>query len=272
MKSDSKTAKADPPTQAESTQQAGADTRPIVVQTIDLSRRYKKGREVVDALDGVNITIRRGEILGVIGPSGSGKTTFLNMVGGLDKPTRGKVLVDGVDLATMNESKLADYRLKKIGFVFQFYNLLSTLNAVENVELPMDFAKVEEIERTNRSRELLKTVGLAARISHMPEEMSGGEQQRVAVARALSNVPAVILGDEPTGDLDSKSAKSLMDLIWSLRKEKKVTFVLVTHDPLVVARCDRVISFRDGKITREIVPAKEKQLAGGDRSVMDQLL
>ena len=252
---------------------ATSDGRQVVVEVHDLAKRYKRGRIAVAALDGVDLKIGRGEIIGIIGPSGSGKTTLLNLIGGLDHPTHGKVIVDGVDLGTLSEGKLADYRLKKIGFIFQFYNLISTLNAQENVELPMGFANVAKAEREERADDLLKTVGLGLRTAHMPEELSGGEQQRVAVARALSNSPAVILGDEPTGDLDSKSARSLMDLIWTLRKDKKVTFVLVTHDPIVVTRCDRVYSIRDGKVLREIVPKKEsaRGLSDEERLSMDAL-
>jgi putative ABC transport system ATP-binding protein len=247
------------------------DGRPVVVQTVDLAKRYKRGRISVAALDGVSMTVGRGEIIGVIGPSGSGKTTLLNMLGGLDRPTHGKVLVDGVDLGSLDDGKLADYRLRKIGFIFQFYNLISTLNAGENVELPMSFANLPKDEREDRARQLLDTVGLSLRVHHMPEELSGGEQQRVAVARALSNGPSVILGDEPTGDLDSKSAKALMDLIWALRKEKKVTFILVTHDPFVVARCDRVYSIRDGKVIREVVPKSigAKHVSEEEKQMMD---
>jgi putative ABC transport system ATP-binding protein len=250
-----------------------ADGRPVVVQTIDLAKRYKRGRISVNALDGVTMTIGKGEIIGIIGPSGSGKTTLLNLIGGLDSPTHGKVLVDGVDLGSLGEGELADYRLKKIGFIFQFYNLISTLTAIENVELPMALARVPKEERMGRASELLETVGLAQRVNHMPQELSGGEQQRVAVARALSNNPSVILGDEPTGDLDSKSAKSLMDLIWSLRKERKVTFILVTHDPIVVLRCDRAYSIRDGKVLKEIIPKNEdrKRLSDEERVMMDSL-
>jgi putative ABC transport system ATP-binding protein len=245
--------------------------RPVVVQAIDLAKRYKRGRKAVAALDGVDFVIGKGEIIGVVGPSGSGKTTLLNLIGGLDRPTQGRILVDGVDLGKLDDGKLADYRLKKIGFIFQFYNLIMTINAVENVELPMLLSKVPKVEREDRARELLGTVGLAMRVDHMPDELSGGEQQRVAVARALSNNPSVILGDEPTGDLDSKSAKALMDLLWTMRREKKVTFVLVTHDPLVVSRCDRVFSIRDGKILREIVPKTEKRISDEERMSMDTL-
>ena len=246
--------------------------RPVVVQAIDLAKRYKHGRKPVNALDGVDFVIGKGEIIGIVGPSGSGKTTLLNMIGGLDRPTQGRILVDGQNLGELDDGKLAEYRLKKIGFVFQFYNLISTLNAAENVELPMLLSKVSREERENRSRELLGEVGLAMRVDHMPDELSGGEQQRVAVARSLSNNPSVILGDEPTGDLDSKSAKHLMELLWDLRRDKKVTFVLVTHDPLVVSKCDRVFSIRDGKILREIVPKqKEKIVSDEERLSMDTL-
>jgi putative ABC transport system ATP-binding protein len=250
-----------------------SDGRPIVVQAVDLAKRYKRGRIAVAALDGVTITIARGEIIGIVGPSGSGKTTLLNLIGGLDRPTHGKVVVNGINLGELGDSDLADYRLKTIGFIFQFYNLISTLNALENIELPMGLAKVPRDERGRRARELLEVVGLSLRVNHMPEELSGGEQQRVAVARALSNNPSVILGDEPTGDLDSRSAKALMDLLWALRKEKKVTFVLVTHDPIVVARCDRVYSIRDGKVLREIVPKSGdvKRISDEERAAMETL-
>jgi putative ABC transport system ATP-binding protein len=250
-----------------------SDGRPIVVQTVDLAKRYKRGRIAVAALDGVTITIARGEIIGIVGPSGSGKTTLLNLIGGLDRPTHGKVVVNGISLGELGDADLADYRLKTIGFIFQFYNLISTLNALENIELPMGLAKVPRDERERRARELLEVVGLSLRVNHMPDELSGGEQQRVAVARALSNNPSVILGDEPTGDLDSKSAKALMDLLWALRKEKKVTFVLVTHDPIVVARCDRIYSIRDGKVLREIIPKSGdvKRISDEERAAMETL-
>ena len=252
---------------------AAPEGRPVVVQVVDVSKKYKRGRLSVTALDGVTLTIARGEIIGIIGPSGSGKTTLLNVIGGLDRPTHGKVVVNGVDLGGLDDGRLSEYRLKTIGFVFQFYNLISTLNALENVEVPMGLAGLSKEERANHASELLGTVGLSLRTKHMPAELSGGEQQRVAVARALSNDPALILGDEPTGDLDSKSAKALMDLIWTLRKEKKVTFVLVTHDPLVVARCDRVYSVRDGKVVREFFPKSEaaKRLSDEERLAMDTL-
>ena len=227
-----------------------------IVETMGVSKQYRRGKIPIGAVNGVDIGIEKGEIVGIVGPSGSGKTTLLNLIGGLDRPTEGKVLVCGMDLGELGETQLADYRLKKVGFIFQFYNLIATLSAIENVKLPMSLAGVPKKERDDRARELLKTVGLENRIHHMPDEMSGGEQQRVAVARALANGPSVILADEPTGDLDSKSAKKLMELIKALRKEKKVTFVVVTHDPIVIAQCDRAYAVRDGKVTHEL-SAKE---------------
>lgn len=223
-----------------------------VLQAVQIEKKYRRGRIPVPAVNGVDFRVERGEVVGIVGPSGSGKTTFLNLIGGLDRPDNGKVIVDGKDLAQFNDDQLADYRLKKIGFIFQFYNLMSGLTAIENVELPMNLAKVPKTEQERRAFELLQTVGLEGRVDHFPDQMSGGEQQRVAVARALANNAPVILGDEPTGDLDSKSAESLMELIKNLSKEKQVTFVLVTHDPIVVAKCDRAYSMRDGRIIHEL--------------------
>jgi len=229
------------------------------------------GKIPVTALNGIDLTVSKGEVIGIVGPSGSGKTTLLNLIAGLDRPTRGKVVVDGVDLGQLDKRGLADYRLRKVGFIFQFYNLLPALTALENVELPMTFAGLPKLERIERAKVLLRTVGLENRTGHMPDQLSGGEQQRVAVARALSNNPSVILGDEPTGDLDSKSAMTLMGLITSLRDEKQATFVLVTHDPIVVARCDRSYSIRDGKIVREINKEERDKLADNQRAMMDGL-
>ncbi len=203
------------------------------------------------ALNGISFGVKKGEILGIVGPSGSGKTTLLNLVGGMGRPSSGSIIVDGEDLSELNDGELTDFRLEKIGFIFQFYNLISTLDAEENVELPMNLANVQVEERQKRARELLRVVGMEHRFDHLPSQMSGGEQQRVAVARALANNPPVILGDEPTGDLDSKSAKNLVELIRALRRDKKITFIIVTHDPLVVEGCDRVYSVRDGKIMKE---------------------
>src|SRR5487761_19335 len=242
-----------------------------VVETIDIARKYSRGRVPVPALNGVSLKIIKSEIIGVIGPSGSGKTTLLNLIGGLDRPTQGRVLVDGVDLGTLGESELADYRLTKIGFVFQFYNLISTLTALENVQMPMSLAGLKKEEQRRRAMDLLRTVGLESRVNHVPDELSGGEQQRVAVARALANNPSIILADEPTGDLDSGSAKVLMELIKTLQKEGQVTFAIVSHDPIVVTQCDRGYAIRDGKIIRELTRSDLSGSGSNDRATMDTM-
>ena len=244
----------------------------FVLDVMDLARVYKRGKMTVPALNGINLKVKRGEIIGIVGPSGSGKTTLLNLIGGLDRPTMGRVIINKQNLNDLSDNDLSDYRLNKIGFIFQFYNLIPTLTALENVELPMGLAGAPKQEQEKKALELLKAVGLEPRITHMPEELSGGEQQRVAVARALANDPPVILADEPTGDLDSKSAQALMELIKSLRNDKQVTFILVTHDPIVVARCDRAYAVRDGKITHEL--SREELDAASlsdkyDRTAMD---
>jgi putative ABC transport system ATP-binding protein len=251
---------------------ANAEVAPdVAVQTLAITRQYKRGSITVPALNGVDLTVRKGEIVGIIGPSGSGKTTLLNMVGGLDRPSHGKVLIDNVDLSTFNDDQLSDYRLHKVGFIFQFYNLIPTMTALENVEVPMNLAKMPKGEREQRALELLKMVGLDSRTGHLPAELSGGEQQRVAVARALANNPSVVLGDEPTGDLDSKSAEALMDLLVSLRKGRKTAFILVTHDPLVVGECDRVYSIRDGKVVRTQGKAENRKILGDERTMLNKL-
>jgi putative ABC transport system ATP-binding protein len=220
----------------------------IIVRAIGLSKVYRRGKVEVPALRDVNFQVYSGEIVGIMGPSGSGKTTLLNLIGGLDKPTMGKIFVDGVDITSLGEDDLADYRLKKVGFVFQFYNLIPTLTALENVELPMALAGLPKNERRDRALDLLRMVGLEARADHKPDELSGGEQQRVTIARALANNPTITLADEPTGDLDSKSAQSLMNLIRELNKRNKQTFIIVTHDPIVAEACTKIYNIRDGRI------------------------
>ncbi len=236
-----------------------------VVEAMRVTKQYRRGKIPVSALNGIDMKVRRAEIVGVIGPSGSGKSTLLNLIGGLDRPSGGKVLVDGADVGQMNESQLAEYRLRKVGFVFQFYNLISTLTALQNVMVPMGFAGLKKEDQDSKARRLLAVVGLEERLHHMPDEMSGGEQQRVAVARALANGPSVVLADEPTGDLDSKAAKRLMELIKSLRDDERVTFMVVTHDPIVIAQCDRAYALRDGKVTHELT---SKEL--GDAMLSDK--
>ncbi len=244
-----------------------------LVKVTDLVRYYKRGKIKIPALLGVDLSVKKGEIVGIVGPSGSGKTSLLNVIGGLGRPSRGSVVVDGSDLSQLGDTELSNFRLKKIGFIFQFYNLISTLNAAENVEVPMTLAGMEKEKRQNRAKELLRIVGMGHRTDHLPDQMSGGEQQRVAVARALANSPPIILGDEPTGDLDSKSAKKLVELIRTLRRENKVAFVLVTHDPLVVQGCDRVYSIRDGKVIKEFSQTDINHFRlDKDRDDMDHLL
>lgn len=220
----------------------------VIVRTLNLSKVYRRGKVSVPALNNVNLEISAGEIVGIMGPSGSGKTTLLNLIGGLDKPTSGKIFVDGIDVTTLSERELADYRLRKVGFVFQFYNLIPTLTALENVEIPLALAGVPKGERRERALNLLRMVGLDARAEHKPDELSGGEQQRVAIARALVNNPSIVLADEPTGDLDSKSALALMNLIKDLNRRNGQTFIIVTHDPIVAERCTKIYNIRDGRI------------------------
>jgi putative ABC transport system ATP-binding protein len=222
----------------------------IVVETRELMKTYRRGKIDIPALRGINIRIYHGDIACLIGPSGSGKTTILNLISGLDKPTSGKIFVDGLDITTLNGKQLADFRLTKIGFIFQFYNLIPTLTALENVEIPMAFAGVPKNKRKLRAAELLKMVGLEQRIDHKPDELSGGEQQRVAIARALANKPAIILADEPTGDLDSATAIMFMKLVKELNGKADQTFVIVTHDPLVAYECTVAYTIRDGLIER----------------------
>ena len=223
-----------------------------IVKTVGITKVYRRGKVDVPALNGVDLKVASGDIICITGPSGSGKTTLLNLIGGLDKPTSGTIFVDNVDLTTLSGKELADYRLRKMGFIFQFYNLMPVLTAVENVEVPLALAKVPKGERKARALELLRMVGLEARAEHKPDELSGGEQQRVAIARALANNPTVILGDEPTGDLDSKSAAALMDFVKDLNKRTNQTFIMVTHDPLVVRESTKAYAMRDGRIEREL--------------------
>jgi len=220
----------------------------VIVQTKGLIKTYRRGKIDIYALNGVDFQVSKGEMVCIMGPSGSGKTTLLNLIGGLDQPTRGTVTVEGRDISKLGSGELADFRLKTIGFIFQFYNLIPIYTALENVEVPMNLARVSKKEREARALELLRLVGLEYRKDHKPDELSGGEQQRVAIARALANHPSLILADEPTGDLDSKSAISLMKLIKMLKEKYNQTFIIVTHDPLVVRECPKVYNIRDGRI------------------------
>jgi len=221
-----------------------------IVEARELVKIYPMGATEVHALRGLDLTVERGEFISVMGPSGSGKSTLLNLVGCLDTPTEGTVVLDGVDIAKTRRSRLPAIRREKVGFVFQQFNLLSHLTALENVMLPLRYAEVTKREARKRAEELLTHVGLGDRMKHRPLEMSGGEQQRVAVARALVNHPAIILADEPTGEVDSATADEIMALLRTLNEEGQ-TFIIVTHDPSVAAKTDRTIHLKDGQVDRE---------------------
>jgi len=220
----------------------------IIVETRDVVKVYGDGAQV-RALDGVNMRVARGEFVSVMGPSGSGKSTLLNMIGALDRPTGGTVLVDGEDVAKVRD--LDAFRARTVGFIFQLHNLIPTLTACENVEVPMRGQPIGARARRKRSEELLELVGLADRIDHLPNQLSGGERQRVAIARALANQPAIVLADEPTGDLDSESGAEVVALMHHLNRELGTTFIVVTHDPAVARQTDRILIMRDGLIVHE---------------------
>lgn len=217
-----------------------------MIEAINLKKYYRMGTVVVKALNGINMKIEDGEFLSIMGPSGSGKSTLLNMLGALDKPTSGSVFFDGIDLARVDESVLYQLRRKKVGFVFQSFNLISTLSAIENVLIPLVPTSTPKEKGYRRAKELLETVGLGGRMRHKPSEMSGGEQQRVAMARALINDPSIILADEPTGNVDSKTGKEIMRLLRDLNENMGTTLVIVTHDPEIVESTKRTIRLRDG--------------------------
>ena len=218
----------------------------------NVTKIYKMGSEEIKALDDLSLEIRDGEILVVMGPSGSGKSTFLHLAGCLDRPTSGRVLIDGKDVSNLREKELARIRNKTIGFVFQQFNLLPRLTALENVELPMIYAGIPKRKRVERAKKLLEMVGLSDRMKHRPSQLSGGQQQRVAIARALANNPKVILADEPTGNLDTKSGEVVINILKDLNR-KGLTIVIVTHDPDVTIIAHRVIHLKDGKIIKEEV-------------------
>lgn len=221
-----------------------------IVKIQDLKKEYKMGRNnIVMALDGINLVIEKGEFLAIMGPSGSGKSTLLNMIGTLDKPTSGSVFIKDLDVAIAKQSKLPQIRNEKIGFIFQQYNLIPTLTALENVMLPLKYASVRKSEARKRAKEGLEMVGLADRLKHKPAELSGGQQQRVAIARALITNPDIILADEPTGELDTHTGEEIINLLRKLNKENGQTFIIVTHNPEIAAICDRTIHVRDGAIS-----------------------
>jgi putative ABC transport system ATP-binding protein len=217
----------------------------------NVHKSYIMGKEAVEALRGVSLYVERGEIVCLMGPSGSGKTTLLNILGGLDSPSRGHVIVDGENVVALNEEALARMRLRKMGFVFQAYNLLGNFTAEENVEAPMVLAGMKNGDRKKRAKELMAMVSLSDRAHHYPSELSGGQQQRVAIARAMANDPAILVGDEMTGDLDSTTGFEIMELVTRLNRERGTTVVYVTHDPRMAKYAHRLIQLRDGKIVAE---------------------
>ena len=223
-----------------------------VVEATNVTKTYMLGKVPVEALRGVNLKVESGDFVSILGPSGSGKSTMLNLIGALDKPTSGTLLIDGVDISKLNDNQLAELRLK-IGFVFQFFNLIPRLTAKDNVELSMSIANMGKAERKKYAIDLLETVGLKDRVNHKPAELSGGQQQRVAIARALANNPKFLLLDEPTGNVDSRTAREVLTLIKKLNVENKVSIIMVTHDQHLAREANRIVQMFDGEITSEVV-------------------
>lgn len=222
-----------------------------ILRVENLTKIYGKGENEVRALDGVSFSVNKGEFIAVIGPSGSGKSTLLHILGGVDRPTGGKVFMDGKDVYAQNEEQLAIFRRRQVGLIYQFYNLIPVLNVTENITLPvlMDGQKVNR----DRLKELITTLGLTGRENHLPNQLSGGQQQRVSIGRALMNAPAVVLADEPTGNLDSKNSKEIVDLLKISNEKYGQTLIVITHDESIALQADRIISIDDGKITRDEV-------------------
>jgi len=220
----------------------------LVIRVIGVKRTFSLGKQKIEALRGADFEVRKGEFVAVVGPSGSGKSTLLGIIGGLDSPTEGRVIIDGIDITHMPESALAKERNRKIGMIFQLFNLIPTLTALENVELPLYLGGHGWLSPSQRAKELLMVVGLEHRLHHKPHELSGGEQQRVAIARALACQPAIVLADEPTGNLDSTAGERILDLLFDLREETGTTFLLATHDQRIAERADRKLLILDGRI------------------------
>ena len=220
-----------------------------VIRLEHIVKRFYMGQpNELEILHDINFSVQEGEFVSIVGPSGSGKSTLMNLIGVLDRPTEGRYFLDGIDLSRVTDNELSDIRNKKIGFVFQTYNLIAKTNAQKNVELPMLYAGLRRSERRARARELLEMVEMTDRARHLPEELSGGQKQRVAIARAMANDPAIILADEPTGALDTKTGRLVMDLFHRLHREQGKTIILITHSPELAAETDRIIAIRDGQI------------------------
>jgi putative ABC transport system ATP-binding protein len=223
-----------------------------MIQLVDVEKSYRMDTTELKVLKGINLKIKKGEMVSIIGPSGSGKSTMLHIMGCLDKPSHGKVIIDGIDVSRLSDAQLARIRCEKIGFVFQFFYLMPSMNAIQNVCLPMAFTRKPKNERESRAIQLLKIVGIPEnRLTHMPNRLSGGERQRVAIARAMANDPEVILTDEPTGNLDSKSGKEIVDFLLKLNEEYGKTVVIITHDLYIASHAKRIIHIKDGKIIKD---------------------
>jgi len=221
-----------------------------IIETEDVCKYYKVGDVTIRALDGVSLNFQRGEYVSIVGPSGSGKTTLFNIIGGLDRPTKGGVYIDDIEISKLDAYELAWLRCHKIGYIFQTFNLLPVMSALENVSLPMIFAGTSRRERAKKAIEILEKVGLGERLHHKPSELSAGQQQRVALARALANDPSIILADEPTGNLDSQTGLEIIKLLRTLNKEKGVTVIAATHDLKIIDVSDSIVWMRDGKVER----------------------
>jgi putative ABC transport system ATP-binding protein len=226
------------------------ESKPVIIRTVGLEKSYGQGEATIYALRGVDTAIYRGEFMAVMGPSGSGKSTYFNMIGGLDAASRGRILIDEVDVAQLSAVELAFLRCLKIGYIFQSYNLIDYMTALENVTVPMAFAGVPPQEARKRGMDLLSAVGLQERWSHRPSEMSGGQQQRVAIARSLCNQPKILLADEPTANLDLSTGQEILDILQQINRERGVTIVCATHDHRLLRICDRIMWVRDGRVER----------------------
>ncbi len=233
-------------------QQVVGQADPVVVKLRGVAKQYKRGSEIVPVLEKLDLDLPRGDFVALMGPSGSGKTTLLNLIGGLDRPTTGSIDVDGVSIDRLSSAALGRWRADHVGFVFQMYNLLPVLTAERNVELPLLLTKLGRAERLKRVHTALKLVGLAERMKHKPRELSGGQEQRVGIARAIVTDPTLLLCDEPTGDLDRKSGDEVLDLLQALNKQHGKTIVMVTHDPHAAARANRVLHLEKGRLEREV--------------------